>query len=85
MHAFTFKGSEGTAETKKAEDSTFNQIIEKLKYKMKLISTPELLTLFDITTTKDNFITFTEFSQKVDEIDPSIESLEKKIVYQKFD
>ncbi len=52
---------------------------------MKTISTPELLTLFDITTTKDNFLSFTDFSQKIDEIDPSIELLEKKIVYQKFD
>lgn len=85
INSFTLKGVTHQEPVVKAGDDTFKNLMEKLKYKLKQFSTSEMVSLFDISAKKDNFMNFDRFSQLIDEVDGSIQGLEKQLLYKRFD
>lgn len=88
INLYTLKGTS----TEKADgkqtrdvDDNFNKILDKLKYRVKRIQPTEMVGLFDITIKKDKFFNFVEFCDKIDEIDGTIEAIEKKMLFKRMD
>lgn len=87
INLYTLKGTANETEVKQSRDvdDNFNKVLDKLKYRVRRIQPTELVSLFEITAKKDKFYNFLEFSDKVDEIDSTVELIEKKLIYSKLD
>lgn len=59
--------------------------MDKLRYKITFMNNQEIVTLFDLTIERDNFMDFKLFNQKIDEIEGSISAIEKRNVFNKLD
>ena len=86
LNLYVFKGPTDDEEHKPLEpNGVYQGFLEKLKYKLNFLNNQEVFSLFEVSLKKDSFVDFNGFCQKIDEIDGTIEIIEKRNVYARLD